>query len=263
MIEAVRNNVLPLNASQVADPHCRAPRTGGGTEAVRLHDAQHLEPVRRRAFDPQPPLHDHRRDRGAAGRSERRARDPGRAVLRLGLYLKDGKPTFTMNLLDIERPKWQGADPHRGRQAHDRLRLEDRADGHAGRTRRNRHAHRSTASRPRRSRCRIRSPSSGPGTRPSTSASTPARPVDDSDYQVPFPFTRKTGEDHLRSRRNAHDARGNQGDDGGTGEEAGSVRQRRQVSGPIGGAVDPSGRSSRRPISAHMRRRANLHRGIL
>jgi arylsulfatase len=27
-----------------------------------------------------------------------------------GLYLKDGKPTFTMNLLDIERPKWQGAD---------------------------------------------------------------------------------------------------------------------------------------------------------
>ena len=27
-----------------------------------------------------------------------------------GLYLKDGKPTFTMNLLDIERPKWQGPD---------------------------------------------------------------------------------------------------------------------------------------------------------
>ena len=27
-----------------------------------------------------------------------------------GLYLKDGKPTFTMNLLDIERPKWQSAD---------------------------------------------------------------------------------------------------------------------------------------------------------
>ena len=27
-----------------------------------------------------------------------------------GLYLKDGGPTFTMNLLDIERPKWQGAD---------------------------------------------------------------------------------------------------------------------------------------------------------
>jgi arylsulfatase len=28
-----------------------------------------------------------------------------------GLYLtKDGKPTFTMDLLDIERPKWQAAD---------------------------------------------------------------------------------------------------------------------------------------------------------
>jgi hypothetical protein len=27
-----------------------------------------------------------------------------------GLYLKDGKPTLTMDLLDIEGPKWQGAD---------------------------------------------------------------------------------------------------------------------------------------------------------
>jgi arylsulfatase len=28
-----------------------------------------------------------------------------------GLYLKDGKPTFTMNLLDLERPKWQAKEP--------------------------------------------------------------------------------------------------------------------------------------------------------
>ena len=27
-----------------------------------------------------------------------------------GLYLKDGKPTFTYNLLDVERSKWQGAE---------------------------------------------------------------------------------------------------------------------------------------------------------
>ena len=27
-----------------------------------------------------------------------------------GLYIKDGKPTFTYNLLGIERPKWQGAE---------------------------------------------------------------------------------------------------------------------------------------------------------
>lgn len=27
-----------------------------------------------------------------------------------GLYLKDGKPTFTMNLLDIERPKWESPE---------------------------------------------------------------------------------------------------------------------------------------------------------
>jgi len=25
-----------------------------------------------------------------------------------GLYLKDGKPVFTMNLLGVERPKWEG-----------------------------------------------------------------------------------------------------------------------------------------------------------
>lgn len=28
-----------------------------------------------------------------------------------GLYLKDGKPTFTMNLLNLERPKWQAREP--------------------------------------------------------------------------------------------------------------------------------------------------------
>ena len=27
-----------------------------------------------------------------------------------GLYIKDGKSTFTYNLLGIERPKWQGAE---------------------------------------------------------------------------------------------------------------------------------------------------------
>ncbi len=27
-----------------------------------------------------------------------------------GLYLKDGKPTFTYNLLGVERPKWQGTE---------------------------------------------------------------------------------------------------------------------------------------------------------
>jgi hypothetical protein len=27
-----------------------------------------------------------------------------------GLYLKDGKPTFTFNLLNLERPKWQAKD---------------------------------------------------------------------------------------------------------------------------------------------------------
>ncbi len=28
-----------------------------------------------------------------------------------GLYLKDGRPTFTMNLLNLQRPKWQAAQP--------------------------------------------------------------------------------------------------------------------------------------------------------
>ena len=29
----------------------------------------------------------------------------------MGLYLKDGKPTFTFNLLNLERPKWQAKEP--------------------------------------------------------------------------------------------------------------------------------------------------------
>jgi arylsulfatase len=28
-----------------------------------------------------------------------------------GFYLRDGKPVFTLNMLGVERPKWEGADP--------------------------------------------------------------------------------------------------------------------------------------------------------
>jgi len=41
---------------------------------------------------------------------QRRAGDQGGRFAGYGLYLKDGKPTFTMNLLDVERPKWQAPE---------------------------------------------------------------------------------------------------------------------------------------------------------
>ena len=84
IMEATRNNVFPLNNSQLPIANRRAPGPGGGTHAVRLHRADDFHAVRRRTLDHQPLLPHHRGDRGAAGRGERRAGDPGRPVLGLG-----------------------------------------------------------------------------------------------------------------------------------------------------------------------------------
>ena len=72
MIEAVRNNVLPLNASQVAVLTVQRPGPAAGRKQFVYTTPNDLEPVRRRALDPQPVLHDHRRDRGSC-RAERTA----------------------------------------------------------------------------------------------------------------------------------------------------------------------------------------------
>ena len=79
-------------AQQLADSTFHDPTawTGGRTHAIRLHDAHDLEPVRRRARDPQPFLSHNGRNRGSRGRRERRIGHPGRALLRLRL-LSEGR----------------------------------------------------------------------------------------------------------------------------------------------------------------------------
>ena len=83
MIEAVRNNVLPLNASQVAVLTVERPGPAAGRKQFVYTSQNASNQFSRRAVDPQPALHDHRRDRGAAGRGEWRAGDAGRTVLGL------------------------------------------------------------------------------------------------------------------------------------------------------------------------------------
>ena len=140
-----------------------------------------------------------------------------------GLYLKDGKPTFTMDLLDIERPKWQSPEalpPGKHTIVFDwKMDPTGMPVGRGGTGTLSVNG-KQVAQR------------SLPHTQPFIWAwdetfdvgLDTGTSVDDSDYQVPFAVHRQAGEDHLRPRRIEHDAGGHQGDDGGAGEEAGSVR---------------------------------------
>jgi hypothetical protein len=137
-----------------------------------------------------------------------------------GLYLKDGKPTFTMNL--IERPKWQGSDallPGKHTIVFDWK--TDPKGAPIGR--------------------------GGTGTLSVNGAQVAQRSLPhtqpfiwawDETFDVGLvggrlrlsgavPLHRQSWEDHLRPRRNAYDAGGDQGHDGGAGEKAGSVKRSR------------------------------------
>ena len=135
-----------------------------------------------------------------------------------GLYLEDGKPTFTMNLLDIQRPKWQSADAlPAGKHTivFDWTTEPTGAPIGRGGT--------GTLTVNGKQAAQRSLPHTQPflwaWTRPSTSASTL-----ELQWTIPtigsVPVHRETAEDHLRPRRNAHDARSHQGHDGGAGEEA-------------------------------------------
>ena len=117
MIEATRNKVLPLNNSQVAILTVERPGPAAGRTqfvytapmtstqfGVAPVDHQPLVPITAEIEVPQG---------GAKGVLVTQ----GGRFSGYGLYLKDGKPTFTMNLLDIERPKWQSAGRADARQA--------------------------------------------------------------------------------------------------------------------------------------------------
>ena len=111
MIEAVRNNVLPLNASQIAVLTVERPGPATGRKQF-VYTSQNNSnqygvapsilnrPYTITAEIEVPPG-------GANGMLVTH----GGRFSGYGLYLKDGKPTFTMNLLDLQRPKWQSELP--------------------------------------------------------------------------------------------------------------------------------------------------------
>ncbi len=110
MIEATRNQVFPLNDSQL--PILTAERPGpaaGRTQFV------YTAPMTSTQFAVAPSILN-RSYRITAEIEVPQGGANGVLVTQggrfsgYGLYLKDGKPTFTMNLLDLERPKWQGSE---------------------------------------------------------------------------------------------------------------------------------------------------------
>ena len=140
LYEASRNQVLPLNNSQVAALTAERPGPAAGrTQFV------YTAPMTSNQFAVAPSILN-RSYRITAEIEVPQGGANGVLVTQggrfsgYGLYLKDGKPTFTMNLLDIERPKWQGADalpPGKHTIVFD---WKMDPQGMAGRARRHRHA---------------------------------------------------------------------------------------------------------------------------
>ena len=107
MIEAVRNNVLPLNASQVAVLTVERPGPAAGrtqfvyTTPNTSNQFAVASSILNRSYKITAEI-----EVPQGGANGVLVTQGGR-FSGYGLYLKDGKPTFTMNLLDLERPKWQ------------------------------------------------------------------------------------------------------------------------------------------------------------
>ncbi|MBV9290762.1 MAG: sulfatase-like hydrolase/transferase, partial [Hyphomicrobiales bacterium] len=111
MIEAVRNNVLPLNASQVAILTVERPGPAAGRKQF-----VYTTPMTSNQTSVAPSILNRPYTITAEivvpeGGAEGVLVTQGGRFSGYGLYLKDGKPTFTMNLLDVQRPKWQSDQP--------------------------------------------------------------------------------------------------------------------------------------------------------
>jgi arylsulfatase len=110
MIEAVKNNVLPLNASQIPLLTAERPGPAAGrkqfvyTKAMTSNEFGVAPSILNRPYTITAEI-----EVPQGGANGVLVTQGGR-FSGYGLYLKDGKPTFTMDLLDIERPKWQGGD---------------------------------------------------------------------------------------------------------------------------------------------------------
>jgi arylsulfatase A-like enzyme len=110
IMEATRNDVFPLNNSQL--PVLTAERPGPA--AGRTH-FEYTVPMTSNQFAVAPSILNRPYTITAEievpqGGANGMLVTQGGRFSGWGLYLKDGKPTFTMDLLDIERPKWQAAD---------------------------------------------------------------------------------------------------------------------------------------------------------
>jgi len=110
MIEAVKNNVLPLNASQVAVLTIERPGPAAGRKQF-----VYTTPNTSNQFAVAPSILNRPYTITAEievpqGGANGALVTQGGRFSGYGLYLKEGKPTFTMNLLDIQRPKWQAPD---------------------------------------------------------------------------------------------------------------------------------------------------------
>jgi hypothetical protein len=109
--EAKKYQVFPLDASVAA--RIVAPRpniTAGRTEFVYTRPMVGL-PQGDSPSHPQRLLHDHGRDRRARRRpAEGMILTSGGRFGGYGFYLKDGKPVFLWNMVDLERIKWEGTE---------------------------------------------------------------------------------------------------------------------------------------------------------
>ena len=108
LVEAVRNHVLPLNNSQV--PILTAERPGPATGRTQF---VYTAPQTSTQFGAAPSILNRSYRITAeievpAGGANGILVTQGGRFGGYGLYLKDGKPTFTLNLLDLERVKWEG-----------------------------------------------------------------------------------------------------------------------------------------------------------
>ncbi len=111
LIEATRNQVLPLNNSQI--PVLTVERPGPATGRTRF---VYTAPMTSMQFGVSPSILN-RSYRITAEIEVPQAGANGVLVTQggrfagYGLYIKDGKPTFTLNLLGLERPQWQSSEP--------------------------------------------------------------------------------------------------------------------------------------------------------
>jgi arylsulfatase A-like enzyme len=110
LLEATRNQVFPLNNSQI--PLLTAPRPGpaaGRTQFVYTVPMTSMQgsvapSILNRSYRITAEI-----EVPQGGANGVLVTQGGRFA-GYGLYLKDGKPTFTINLIDVERPKWQGSE---------------------------------------------------------------------------------------------------------------------------------------------------------